>query len=88
MVMVKKSYPDKFTVSPELIKQAVSQVEQLEFEKAEIQEHMRELLEELKEKGIDVGVLKQLVKLRKQDRDDVVEKEELLDFYRKAIDQT
>lgn len=86
--MVKKSYPDKFTVSPELIKQAVSQVEQLEFEKAEIQEHMRELLEELKEKGIDVGVLKQLVKLRKQDRDDVVEKEELLDFYRKAIDQT
>lgn len=78
---------DKFTISAQLIKQAVSQIERLEEDKAEIMNQIKETYDGIRSQGIDIPVLKQLIKLRKKKKEEVIEQEELLEIYRRALDQ-
>jgi uncharacterized protein (UPF0335 family) len=78
---------DKSTVSVQLIKQAVSQIEKLEEEKTEIMNQIKESFDNVRSQGIDVAVLKQLIRLRKKKRAEVIEQEELLELYRRALEQ-
>lgn len=75
------------TVSAGLIKQVVSKVENLEERKAEIQTDIKEVFAEAKAQGLDVQVLKQLIKIRKKKKEEVEEQEELLEIYRRALEQ-
>lgn len=78
---------DKFSVSASLIKQVVAQIEHLEERKAEILQEMSDVFREAKNEGLDVAVLKQLIKLRKKKKEQVEEEEALLEIYRKVLEQ-
>lgn len=78
---------NKFSVSASLIKQVVSQIEHLEERKAEISQEISDIYRDAKNEGLDVGVLKQLIKLRKKNPEQVEEEEALLEVYRKVLAQ-
>lgn len=78
---------DRFTVSAGLIKQVVSQVESLEERKNEIMTDIKETFAEAKAQGLDTAVLKQLIRLRKKKKEDLEEEEELLEIYKRALEQ-
>lgn len=75
------------TVAAGLIKQTVSQVEHLEQEKADIAAQIKEVFEAARSHGLDIAVLKQLIKIRKRDPEDVSMEEELLEVYRRALEE-
>ena len=77
---------DKFTVAASLIKQTVSRVENLEEQKAQILQDMSDVFKEAKSQGLDIAVLKQLIRLRKKRKEQVAEEEELLSIYRRALE--
>lgn len=75
------------SVAAGLIKQVVAQIEALEERKMEIVSDMKETFDEAKAQGLDVSVLKQLIKLRKKKKEEIEEQEELLEIYRRALEQ-
>lgn len=67
------------------LKSIVERVERLEQEKAEILEAIKEVYLEAKGNGFDVKILRQIVRLRKQDRAKRMEEEQVLDLYLAAL---
>ncbi len=67
------------------LKTYIERIEKLEQEKRDIQDHIREVYAKAADKGFDVKVMKQVVKLRKIDEDDREEQEILLDTYKRAL---
>lgn len=63
----------------------IEKVERLEEEKSELMENLREVFAEAKSVGFDVKIMKQIIKLRKMKKEDLVEQEELLDIYKAAL---
>ncbi|MDR1233864.1 MAG: DUF2312 domain-containing protein [Holosporales bacterium] len=58
-------------VSAGLIKQVVSQIENLEEKKSEILSDIKDVFSEAKSHGLDVGILRKIIKVRKmKDEDD------------------
>ncbi|MBR1479417.1 MAG: DUF2312 domain-containing protein [Alphaproteobacteria bacterium] len=75
------------TVASGLIKQVVSKIEMLEEQKSALLSDIRETFAEAKAQGLDVATLRQLIKLRKKKKEEVAEQEELLEIYRRALEQ-
>jgi uncharacterized protein (UPF0335 family) len=63
----------------------IERVEQLEEEIKALTEGKKEVFAEAKGEGYDVKVLREILKLRKQDRDERDEQESLIDLYMRAI---
>jgi uncharacterized protein (UPF0335 family) len=63
----------------------IEKVECLEEEKNDLMENLRDVFAEAKSVGFDVKIMKQIIKLRKMKKEDVVEQEELLDIYKAAL---
>lgn len=63
------------------IKSLVSRIEKLEEERANIGSDIREIYSEAKSAGYDVKILRRVVRLRKMDKADRDEEQELLDLY-------
>ncbi|MCX7338187.1 MAG: DUF2312 domain-containing protein [Alphaproteobacteria bacterium] len=63
----------------------IEKIEHMEQEKSEMQELIREAFAEAKSEGYDVKVMRQLIKIRKMKKEDLVEQEELLELYRQAL---
>ena len=78
---------DNITVAATLIKQIVSQIETLESQKTEIMDNIRDIYAQAKSEGLDVATLKQLIRLRKKKKEQIEEQEELLEIYRRALEQ-
>jgi uncharacterized protein (UPF0335 family) len=68
------------------IRSFVERIEQLETELAELNEQKKEVFGEAKGEGFDVKVLKEIIKLRKQDEAERDEHDLLLDTYMRAMD--
>ena len=68
------------------IRSLVERIEQLDTELQELNEAKKEVLAEAKGEGFDVKVLKEIIKLRKQDKDERDEHETLLDVYMRAME--
>jgi uncharacterized protein (UPF0335 family) len=68
------------------IRSFVERVEQIESEIAELNEGKKEIFAEAKGEGFDIKVLKELIKLRKQDQDERDEHETILDLYMRAME--
>ena len=71
--------------SREKLRQTVERIERLEEEKAEIAAQIKEVYSEAKAFGYDTRVLRNVVKLRKKDRQEREEEESLLDVYMSAL---
>lgn len=63
------------------LKSIIARVENLEREKAEIAEQIKEVYAEAKGNGFDVKVLKKVIRLRKQDRAKRQEEDAITDLY-------
>ena len=78
---------DEFGIAGNRVRSFVERIEQLEIEIAELNEGKKEVFAEAKGEGFDVKVLKEIIKIRKQDKDERDEHETLLDVYMRAMDQ-
>ena len=72
-------------VAADRLRSIIERVERLEDERKALGEDIRDIFTEAKSAGFDVKIVKQLIKLRKQEPDEVEEQETLLDIYRKAL---
>ena len=63
----------------------IERIEHIDEELKALNEGKKEVFSEAKGEGFDVKVLKEILRLRKQDRDERDEQESLLDLYLRAI---
>ena len=64
----------------------MSRIERLESDKADIADDIKQVFDEAKANGFDTKVMKQVMKLKKLDKDSLAEQEAILDLYRAALD--
>jgi len=69
------------------IRAFVERIENLDGEIQELNEQKKEVFAEAKGDGFDVKILKEIVKLRKQDEEERDERESMLDLYMRAMEQ-
>jgi uncharacterized protein (UPF0335 family) len=72
-------------IAADRLRSLVDRVERLEEERKALGSDIRDIYAEAKSAGFDVKVLRQLIRLRKQEPADVEEQETLLDVYRRAL---
>jgi len=69
------------------IRSFVERIENLDGELQELNEQKKEVFSEAKAEGFDVKILKEIIKLRKQDKEERDERDTLLDLYMRAMEQ-
>jgi uncharacterized protein (UPF0335 family) len=72
-------------ISGHQLRSCIEKIERLEQDKAEISEVIREAFSEAKSEGFDVKVMRQLIKIRRMKKEELLEQEELLDLYRRVL---
>lgn len=77
---------DTVGIAGDRIRSFVERIEQLEIELQELNESKKEVFSEAKGEGFDVKVLKEIIRLRKQDKEERDEHETLLDVYMRAME--
>jgi uncharacterized protein (UPF0335 family) len=80
-----KSMSDVGGVSSAQLKSFIERIEHLEEEKAAVAEQIREVFGEAKGTGFDVQTIRQVLKIRKLETQERLEREELLDLYLSAL---
>ncbi len=79
---------DEIGIAGNRVRSFVERVEQLESEIAELNEQKKEVFLEAKGEGFDVKILKEIIKIRKQDKEERDEHETLLDVYMRAMESS
>ncbi len=72
-------------IAAERLRSFIERIERLEEEKAALAGDIREVYAEAKATGFDVRTIRQVVRLRKLDRDARHEQDHLLDLYKQAV---
>ena len=72
-------------VAGDQLRAIVERIEHVEEEIRELNEAKREIFQEAKSNGFDVKVLREIVRLQKQDQKEREEHESLLEVYLRAI---
>ena len=75
-------------IAGERIRSFIERIEHIEEELKALNEGKKEVFAEAKGEGFDVKVLKEILKLRKQDKDERDEQESLLDLYMRAMEES
>lgn len=77
---------EEISVAADALRAFVERIERVEEEIKDLAEDKKDIYVEAKGQGFDVKVLRQVIRLRKQDRAEREEQETLLDLYLQAID--
>lgn len=77
--------PEVGGVAGERLKSFIERIERLEEEKRALAEDIKEVYAEAKGTGFDVKTMRQIIKIRKIDKNDLDEQEALLDTYLRAL---
>lgn len=72
-------------IAAEALRQSIDRIERLEEEKRALSEDIKEVYAQAKSQGFDTKVIRKIVSLRKQDRQEREEQEQLLELYLAAI---
>ena len=72
-------------IAGDQLKSLIERIERLEEEKRALGEDIKEVYAEAKGTGFEPKIMRQLLKIRKMDKDDLDEQETLLDVYKRAI---
>lgn len=72
-------------VAADRLRSIIERVERLEEERKALAGDIKDIFSEAKSAGFDVKVVKQIIKMRKQEPAEVEEQETLLDIYRRAL---
>jgi uncharacterized protein (UPF0335 family) len=78
---------DTVGVAGDHVRSFVERIEHLDVELQELLELKKQVFSEAKGDGLDIKILKEVIKLRKQDKEERDEHESLLDIYMRAMDQ-
>jgi uncharacterized protein (UPF0335 family) len=81
----KKSDPETGGIAADRLRSIVERIERLEEERKALGSDIKDIYAEAKSAGFDVKVLRQLIRIRKQEPAEVEEIESLLDVYRRAL---
>ena len=76
------------SIAGDRIRSIVERIEHIEEEIKALNEGKREIFLEAKGEGFDVKVIKEILRLRKQDKDERDEHESLLDLYLSAMESS
>jgi uncharacterized protein (UPF0335 family) len=72
-------------VAGDHLKSFIERIERLEEEKKALGDDIRDVYSEAKANGFEVKVMRQIVKIRKMDKDELDEQEALLETYMRAL---
>jgi uncharacterized protein (UPF0335 family) len=72
-------------VAADRLRSLVERIERLEEERKALSSDIKDIYAEAKSAGFDVKVLRQLIRIRKQEAAEVEELETMLDVYRRAL---
>ena len=72
-------------IAGEHLRSFIERIERLEEEKRALAADIKDVYAEAKGCGFDVAIMRQLIRLRRLDKDDLDEQETLLDLYKRAI---
>ena len=72
-------------IAAEQLRSLIERIERLEEEKAALAADIREVFAEAKGNGFDTKIMRQVIRLRRMDKDDLDEQEALIDVYRRAL---
>jgi uncharacterized protein (UPF0335 family) len=72
-------------IAADRLRSIIERIERLEEERKALSSDIKDIFAEAKSAGFDVKVLRQLIRIRKQEPADVEEQETLLDVYRRAL---
>ena len=77
--------PEVGGIAGERLRAFVERIERLEEEKRTLAADIKEVYAEAKGSGFDTKIMRQIIRLRRMDKDDVDEQETLLDIYKRAL---
>ena len=77
--------PDIGGIAGEQLKSLIERIERLEDEKRALSEDIKEVYAEAKGTGFDPKIMRQIIKIRKMDKEELDEEESLLDVYKWAL---
>ncbi|HEX5455095.1 MAG TPA: GapR family DNA-binding domain-containing protein [Stellaceae bacterium] len=77
--------PDVGGVAGEQLKSLIERIERLEEEKRALGEDIKEVYAEAKGNGFDAKIIRQIIRIRRMDQDDLDEQETLLELYKRAL---
>jgi uncharacterized protein (UPF0335 family) len=72
-------------IAGDRLKSFIERIERLEEEKRALSEDIKEVFAEAKGTGFDTKIIRQILKIRKMDKDELDEQEALLDVYKRAL---
>ena len=72
-------------IAADRLRSIIERIERLEEERKALGSDIKDIYSEAKSAGFDVKVLRQLIRIRKQEPAEIAEQETLLDVYRRAI---
>lgn len=76
---------DTYSVTAEELKQFIERVEQLEIEKKDVAEQIKETMAEAKGRGYDTKILRKIIAIRKRKHDEMAEEKVILLLYAQAL---
>ena len=76
---------DRGGVAGERLKSFIERIERLEEEKRALAADIKEVYSEAKGAGFDIKTMREIIKIRRMDDDDLDEREALLDTYKRAL---
>jgi len=72
-------------IAADRLRSVIERVERLESERAALSSDIKDIFAESKAAGFDVPTIKQIIKMRKKEPNEIEEQETLLDIYRRAL---
>ena len=72
-------------IAADRLRSIIERVERLEEERKALADDIKDIFQEAKSAGFEVKVIRQIIRIRKQEPAEVEEQETLLDLYRRAL---
>jgi uncharacterized protein (UPF0335 family) len=77
--------PDVGGIAGDRLRSFIERIERLEEERRVLSADIKEVYAEAKGSGFEPKIMRQIVRLRKKDKDELDEEESLLDVYKRAL---
>jgi len=72
-------------IAGERLRSFIERIERLEEERRTLAADIKEVYAEAKGSGFDAKIMRQIIRIRRMDKDDLDEQETLLDIYKRAL---
>jgi uncharacterized protein (UPF0335 family) len=77
--------PNVAGIAGDRLRAFIERIERMEEEKRTLAEDIKEVYAEAKGTGFDTKIMRQIIRLRRMDKNDLDEQETLLDIYKRAL---